>query len=83
MDQAAATAAAAAAADSTGDGGGDGGGAFSKYQFDVPKLRCGDIADFHLGLESRIGPAAEESGSSAGHSVCSATLFAILPRRRL
>ena len=45
-----------------GDGGGGGGGvganAFAKYQLDVPKLRCGDIADFHRGLESRIGPAA-------------------------
>jgi hypothetical protein len=29
--------------------------ASSKYQFDVPKLRCGSIADFHVGLASRIG----------------------------
>jgi hypothetical protein len=29
--------------------------ASSKFQFDVPKLRCGSIADFHGGLASRIG----------------------------
>jgi hypothetical protein len=32
-----------------------GAAASSKYQFDVPKLRCGSIADFHTGLSSRIG----------------------------
>ena len=32
-----------------------GAAASSKYQFDVPKLRCGSIADFHVGLASRIG----------------------------
>jgi hypothetical protein len=29
--------------------------AASKFQFDVPKLRCGSIVDFHNGLASRIG----------------------------